>query len=155
MQDTASTADWEADREITATRLIDAPRDLVFQMWIDPEHVGNWWGPRGFTVTTYEIDVRPGGVWRFVMHGPDGTDYQNKIVYVEIDRPEKLVYDHVSGPHFQATVRFAEESGKTRVSVRMLFESAKLRDQVAREFGAVEGLSQHLERLAEQVATRV
>ena len=146
MQDATSTA----DREISATRLIDAPRSLVFQMFTDRDHIGNWWGPHGFRTTTYEMDVRPGGVWRFVMHGPDGTDYQNKIVYVEITPPERLVYDHVSGPHFQTTVLFEEEEGKTRLSMRMLFETAKLRDQVIREFGAADGLVQTLSRLAEQ-----
>ena len=95
------------------------------------------------------MDVRPGGVWRFVMHGPDGVDYQNKIVYEEVVEPERLVYNHVSGPHFQATAIFADEAGKTRLTVRMVFESAALRDKVATEFDAVEGLSQTLERLAE------
>jgi uncharacterized protein YndB with AHSA1/START domain len=146
MQDAVSTA----DREISATRLIDAPRSLVFQMFTDRDHIGNWWGPQGFRTTTYEMDVRPGGTWRFVMHGPDGTDYQNHIVYVEISPPERLVYDHVSGPRFQAVVLFAEEEGKTRLTMRMLFETAKLRDQVIREFGAAEGLVQTLGRLAEQ-----
>lgn len=70
-----------ADREVRVTRVINAPRDLVFELWVDPKHVGNWWGPKGFTVTTHAIDVRPGGVWRFVMHGPDGTDYPNEITY--------------------------------------------------------------------------
>ena len=68
-----------ADRELVAVRVFDAPRPLVFQAWTDPAHIANWWGPRGFTTTTYAMDVRPGGVWRFCMHGPDGRDYQNKI----------------------------------------------------------------------------
>jgi len=138
--------------QITATRIFDAPRDLVFQMWTEPEHISKWWGPKGFTSTIYEMDVRPGGVWRFVMHGPDGRDYQNKIVYVEVVRPERLVYDHVSYPLFRATATFDEQDGKTRVSMRMVFESAALRDQVAKEFGAVEGLDQTLERLREHLA---
>src|SRR6478735_6105977 len=91
----------EESREIVASRVFDAPRDLVFKMWTDREHAGNWWGPKGFRTTIHEMDVRPGGVWRFVMHGPDGRDYQNKIVYVEVVRPERLVYDHVSGPVFR------------------------------------------------------
>jgi len=141
-----------ADREITATRVINAPRELVFKMWTDPKHVAQWWGPNGFTNTIYEMDVRPGGVWRFVMHGPDGVDYQNKIVFVEVVEPERLVYSHVSGPQFQATVTFDEQGDKTRLSVRMLFESATLRDKVAKEFGAVEGLGQTLGRLEAYVA---
>src|SRR4051794_37608696 len=116
----AKSASNTPDREISATRIFDAPRDLVFQMWTDPQHIGNWWGPNGFTITLYEMDVRPGGVWRFVMHGPDGRDYQNKIVYVEVVKPERLVYDHVSGPLFRATVNFAEEGRKTRLNMQML-----------------------------------
>src|SRR5438132_1220647 len=139
-------------RLITATRVFDAPRELVFDMWTDPKHIARWWGPNGFTNTIEVMDVRPGGVWKFVMHGPDGRDYDNKIVYVEVVRPERLVYDHVSGPLFHATVTFADEGGKTKVDVRMLFESAALRDKVAEEFGAVEGLQQTLNRLGEELA---
>jgi uncharacterized protein YndB with AHSA1/START domain len=140
-----------SDREIVATRVFDAPRELVFQMWTDPQHISNWYGPRGFTTTTHEMDVRPGGVWRHVMHGPDGTDYPNEIVYLEVVKPERLVYDHVSEPPFQTTVTFAERDGKTEVTARMLFESATLRNKVATEHHAVEGLHQTLERLAEQL----
>jgi uncharacterized protein YndB with AHSA1/START domain len=140
-----------SDREIVATRVFDAPRELVFKMWTDPEHVAKWWGPKGFTNTIYEMDVRPGGVWRFVMHGPDGVDYQNKIVYIEIVKPERLVYSHVSGPQFQMTVTFAEQGCKTKVTALMLFESATLRDNVIKQFGAVEGLNQTLERLGERL----
>ena len=113
-----------SDREIVATRIFDAPRELVFQMWTDPKHIGNWWGPKGFTTTIHEMDVRPGGVWRFIMHGPDGRDYQNKIVYLETAKPERLVYDHVSGPLFRMTVTFTAQAGKTKVMARMVFETA-------------------------------
>src|SRR4029079_5782761 len=102
-----------AQNEIAATRVFDAPRELVWRMWTDPDHVIHWWGPNGFTNTIHEMDVRPGGVWRFVMHGPDGVDYQNKIIFREVVRPERLVYDHVSGPKFHVTVTFAEQAGKT------------------------------------------
>lgn len=136
------------DREIVATRVFKAPRELVFRMWTEPEHVARWWGPNGFTTTIHEMDVRPRGVWRFVMHGPDGRDYQNKIVYVEVTPPERLVYDHVSGPKFHVTVSFAEQGEQTKVTVRMLFDTAAQRDYTVREFGAVEGLHQTLGRLA-------
>jgi uncharacterized protein YndB with AHSA1/START domain len=141
-----------SDREIVATRVFDAPRELVFKMWTEPEHIAQWWGPRGFTTTIHEMDVRPGGVWRFVMHGPDGADYQNKIVYLEIVEPERIVYDHVSGPKFRSTATFEDLGGKTRLTVRMLFETAALRDKVAKEFGAVEGLDQTIDRLGDLLA---
>ena len=97
-----------ASREITATRVFDAPRELVFDAWTDPVHISNWWGPVGFTTTTKRMDVRPGGVWEHVMHGPDGVNYENTIVYVELARPGRLVYDHLSAPHFRSTSTFED-----------------------------------------------
>jgi uncharacterized protein YndB with AHSA1/START domain len=141
-----------SDREILVTRVFDAPRALVFKLWTDPKHVAHWWGPNGFTITNYEMDVRPGGVWRFVMHGPNGVDYQNKVVYREVLEPARLVYSHVSGPQFEMTVTFDEDGGKTKLTARMLFESAALRDKTIKEFGAVEGLKQTLGRLGEHLA---
>ena len=79
-------------RSISATRLFDAPADLVFDMWTDPKHLANWWGPRGFTITTHEFSFKPGGTWRFIMHGPDGRDYKNEIVFREIARPKRITY---------------------------------------------------------------
>lgn len=138
-----------AGREIITTRTFDAPRDLVFSVWIEPQHVINWWGPNGFTNTIHEMDVRPGGIWRFVMHGPDGNDYNNKIVYVEIKRPEKLVYDHVSGPLFRSVVTFEEENGKTTVTMQGVFQSAEDLEKVVKQFNAIEGAKQHIARLGE------
>jgi len=83
----AGSAHAASDREIVTTRVVDAPRELVFRAWTEPEHVGQWWGPNGFTSTIQEMDVRPGGVWRLVMHGPDGTDYPNESIYLEVVRP--------------------------------------------------------------------
>jgi uncharacterized protein YndB with AHSA1/START domain len=143
-----------ADREIVATRVFDAPRELVFDAWTDPKHIARWWGPRGFTTTIHEMAVKPGGVWRFIMHGPDGVDYRNEVVYTEIVRPERLSYDHVSGPQFHMTVTFAEQGKKTKLTARMVFDSAAQRDKVAKEFGAVEGLSQALERLGDHLANK-
>jgi uncharacterized protein YndB with AHSA1/START domain len=83
-----------SDRDLVIERIFDAPRQMVFDAWTDPETIGQWWGPRGFTTTVHEMDVRPGGVWRFTMHGPDGTDYPNRVVYDEVVAPERLVYTH-------------------------------------------------------------
>jgi len=99
------------------------------------------------------MDVRPGGVWRFVMHGPDGVDYPNKIVYNEVVRPERLAYSHVLEPHFDVTVNFAEQGDQTKLTLTMVFESAELRDKVAEEFRALEGVNQTLDRLEELVKT--
>jgi uncharacterized protein YndB with AHSA1/START domain len=154
IKDTATVS----DREIVITRVFDAPRDLVFQVWTDPQHVGSWWGPTGFTTTTHEIDVRPGGVWRFIMHGPNGVDYPNKIVYLEIVKPERLVYDHGDDGdlvQFRVTVTFADQDGKTRLTMRSLFASAAARDRVVTEYHAIEGGNQTLDRFGEHLAKTV
>ena len=140
-----------ADREIVATRVFDAPRELVFQMWTDPRHVAQWWGPNGFTSTIQEMDVRPGGAWRLVMHGPDGTDYPNKSIFVEVVRPERIVYDHLSSPKFRSTATFDDEGGKTVLTMRAVFKTAAAREFVARERGAVEGGQQTIARLDRSV----
>jgi uncharacterized protein YndB with AHSA1/START domain len=146
-----------ADREIVTSRVFDAPREVVFNAWIDPEQVAQWWGPRGFTNTILEMDVRPGGVWRFIMHGPDGVDYPNKIVFIETVAPVRLVYTHSddgespSNP-FHVTVTFEEQGGKTRLTMRAVFMTAEERDKVITEFGALEGAVQHLDCLEEHLA---
>lgn len=141
-----------ADREIVTTRVVDAPRERVWRAWTDRAQVAQWWGPNGFTSTIHEMDLRPGGVWQFVMHGPDGVDYKNNSIFEEIVRPERLVYTHVSGPKFQATATFDEHGGKTTVTTRMLFDTAAERDRTVKVFGAVEGARQTLERLNQHVA---
>lgn len=145
------------DREIAAVRVFDAPRDLVWKVWTDPEHVVKWWGPNGFSTTTHSMEVKPGGVWRFVMHGPDGRDYQNKITYIEVVKPERLVYKHggdkeVEPVNFQVTVTFREQGGRTRLDMRSVFPSANARDYVIKTYGAFEGMKQHLGRLGEYLA---
>ncbi len=141
------------DREIIITRLVDAPRERVFDAWTDREHIAQWWGPRGFTSTVSEMDVQPGGVWRYAMHGPDGLDYRNKAVYIEVAKPERLVYHHgddAAGDRgrFHVAVTFAEEDKRTEVTMRMLFDSAAECERM-KELGAVEGGNQTLERLEE------
>jgi uncharacterized protein YndB with AHSA1/START domain len=145
----ARAAAGASDVEIVATRDFDAPRELVWAVWTDPRHVARWWGPRGFTNTIERMDVRPGGAWRFVMHGPDGRSYDNEHRYVELVPPERIVMDHVSGPVFRMTATFEERGRKTRVTMRMTFASAAERDRAVRELHADEGLGQNLEKLGE------
>lgn len=152
MSATASTS----DREIVITRVVDAPRERVFEAFTTPEQVSQWWGPNGFTTTTHEMDARPGGIWRFIMHGPNGTDYPNRIQYIEVVPPERLVYDHDddvdNDPHgFHVTVTFDQEGAGTRITMRTLLGSAEERKRVE-EFGAIEGGNQTLARLAEFLA---
>jgi uncharacterized protein YndB with AHSA1/START domain len=147
-------------RAIIGTRVLDAPRTLVFAAWSDPKHLAQWWGPNGFTTTTHEFDFRAGGVWRFVMHGPDGRDYQNRITFDEIVAPERIVYRHGGGGdvepvQFNTTVVFEDLGGRTRVIWRGVFPSAEERARVIKEYGADTGLVQTMERLANYVAAAV
>ncbi len=139
-----------ADRDIVTTRVLNAPRERVFKAWTDPDQLVHWWGPKGFTNTFHEFDLRPGGIWRFVMHGPDGVDYQNKSVFVEVVNPERIIFDHVSGPRFQVVVSFGEQSGKTELTFRMRFESAAECDKV--KAFAIEAKEQNFDRLEAQLA---
>jgi len=144
--------------DLVISRVFDAPRELVFKAWTEPAMLLRWWGPRGFTNTFHEIDVRPGGTWRFIMHGPDGVDYPNLIVFDEVIRPERLVYTHGSGVEgdpgtFNVTATFEEQGDKTLLTLRMLFPTIEERDRVVNEHGALEGARQTLERLAEHLAT--
>src|ERR1043165_8772141 len=118
-----------SEREIVLSRTIEAPRAMVFEAWTDPAQVVQWWGPTGFRTTTQKMEVKPGGVWRFCMHGPDGRDYENLITYLEVVRPEKLVYKHgghveVEPVNFHVTVMF-DEAGprRTKVTLTLTFPS--------------------------------
>ncbi|MGC2191486.1 MAG: SRPBCC family protein [Candidatus Dormiibacterota bacterium] len=138
------------DRQLMVSRLLPAPPDRVFKMWTNREHVGKWWGPTGYSITVDQMDVRPGGTWRFTMHGPDGTDYPNSIVYDEVDPPQRLVYTHLA-PRFQMTVTFDEMMGLTALTMRLVFGSSHERDVTTEKFHAQEGAEQTLERLAQLV----
>ena len=120
-----------ADGDIVSTRLFPAPREQVFRAITDPAQLARWWGPHGFTSTFHEFDLRPGGAWRFVMHGPDGAEYPMTNRFVEIDEPERIVIDHVQESHdFRLTMELAEEAGGTRLTWRMRFASAEEAERV-------------------------
>lgn len=148
-----------AKREMRLSRTLAAPRELVWKVWTDPNHVGNWWGPDGFTTTTYEIDVRPGGIWRYDMHGPDGRVYPNRVQYLEVIEPERLVYAHSGDEHvpepirFHTTVTFVDQGGSTRLTMRSLFPTADELARVIREYKADSGAVQHLANLAKYLET--
>ncbi len=110
--------------EVLTTRLLDAPPERVFAAWTDPAQLTRWWGPSGFTSTFLEHDPRSGGVWRFVLHGPDGRDYKNHGVFTEMLAPRRIVFDHQSGPVYRATFDFEAVGEQTRVTWHMRFENA-------------------------------
>lgn len=155
----ASLVNLDNPVEITICRMFSAPRELVWRAWTDPQHVGRWWGPAGFTTTTHAMDARPGGSWRYTMHGPDGTDYPCRIDYLELEAPSRLTY-RLGGEgsnnaiSFHTTVVFEQvDDQRTKVTMRSVFPTAEARQFVIENFGAVEGGKQHLANLADHLAT--
>lgn len=144
-----------ADREIVVTRLIDAPRDLVFAAFTEQEHIEQWWAPKG--AVTHEMDVKPGGVWRYSQPAHNGSSMTFEIKFIELDRPTRLVYDYgadgANAPEpVRTTVIFEEEDGKTKVTLQLLFATAVERKQAVK-YGAIVGAMQALENLADYLAT--
>lgn len=138
--------------ELYITRLYDAPVKMVWDAWVDPEQVAKWWGPRGFTLTTHSKDVRTGGTWDYIMHGPDGTDYPNYTKYHEVEKYSRLVYDHggtrTTPPMFRVTVLFTEIKGKTKMEMTMGFVSPEAAAE-AEKFIKKAGGNSTWDRLAE------
>lgn len=144
-------------RGIRLTRLFDAPPERVFKVWSDPRHLDAWWGPHGFRNETHSMEFKPGGAWRYTMHGPDGVDYPNRIAYHEIKPASRLRYTHDSGEEndpgaMQVIVTFEAEQGGTRVTMHTEFPSADMRDKIIQEYNAIEGGQQTFERLAVYLA---
>jgi len=156
--DAAKASHIPAEREVTITRVYDAPRRVVFQAWIDPKHLQRWWGPKSFTNPVCEVDARIGGAWRIVMRAPNGEEYPAVGIYQEIVEPERLVFTNnaidkngniiIEG---FTTVTFAEENGKTKLTLqtrgvaRVPYAAAYLQGMEA-------GWTQSLQRLAEEIS---
>lgn len=139
-----------SDREIVVSRLLDAPRELVFRMFTDPIHLAQWWGPHGYTNPVCELDVRPGGTWRNVMRASSGAEFPTLFVYREIVEPERIVYHNggVAGavPPSLVTITFQEQGAQTLLTVQSLFSSTADRDNV-QQLGHAVGMTQSFERL--------
>lgn len=138
--------------EIRITRVYDAPVKAVWEAWVDPKQAAQWWGPRGFTLTTHSKDLKPGGHWTYTMHGPDGTDWPNKTIYHEVEKYAKLVYDHGGNddrpPLFRVTVTFAEDKGKTTMDMWMTLPTPEAAEET-RKFIKKAGGDGTWDRLAE------
>lgn len=140
-------------------RYYDAPIDLVFEAWSDPKHLAEWWGPDGFTLTTNSIDFSNGGVWDFIMHGPDGTDFKNRVQFLEIDRPNKLMYKHLgvdgdtADVNFHTVITFERSGEGTNLTMVQDFFTEEQLNFVNDKYGAIEGGIQHAENLAKYLAT--
>ncbi|WP_018255532.1 SRPBCC family protein [Salinispora mooreana] len=144
------------DREIVVSRLIDAQPELVFEAFTEVEHLSRWWGPVGFTTTTHSFEFRESGVWDYVMHGPDGTDYPQWITWTEIVPPKRITLLHGTSrddPNtFESILDFTPHGAATRIVMRSIFPTRHQRDRVVLEFHAIEGGEQTLGKLAAHVA---
>ena len=144
---------WALEREIVLCRVINAPRERVFAAWTDPNQITQWFGPAGFKTETLECDIRPGGRWRFIYTGPDGTKWDNRMQFLRIEAPRLIEIEHGSDKdndpaRFHVTVTFDVQSdGKTVLTMRQLHPTAEQRDAVI-GFGAVELGYQTLDKLA-------
>jgi uncharacterized protein YndB with AHSA1/START domain len=155
----------ETDRErrvLTFERVFDAPRELVFRAFTEPKRLAEWFGPKGWTLTECDVDLKPGGEWRYCMRGPNGETSRGKSVYREIKSPERLVYTDVftdeayneapNMPHMLITVTFEDEGGKTRLRMRSDYGSLEELDQVM-AMGMLQGMEETFERLDQHLAS--
>jgi len=144
------------DREIVISRVIGAPQELVFEAFTQVRHLSRWWGPEGFTTTTRSFEFRVGGEWDFVMHGPDGTDYQEWITWREIVPPERIALLHGESrddPNaFESVLTFEQAGEQTRIMMHTVFPTRELRDEAVEKYHAIEGGEQTLRNLAAYVA---
>ncbi|MEV6929543.1 SRPBCC family protein [Dactylosporangium sp. NPDC051485] len=152
----ARQATGAADREIVISRVIDAPRELVFEVFTEVRHLSRWWGPEGFSTTTRSFEFRVGAVWDFVMHGPDGTDYSEWITWTEIVPPERIALLHGESrddPNaFESVLTFEPDGRATRIVMHTVFPTKELRDDAVEKYHAIEGGQQTLSNLAAYVA---
>lgn len=138
---------------IYQSRLIKGSKEKVFDAWINPHLLEKWYGPSGFTLTSTEVNIQAAGYWRFVFHGPDGKDYPNVIKFIEIEKPDLLIYIHtddngVKSPHhFRTEVSFTKLDNDTKVEMTSIFDSVDDVQYVIQHFNALEGGKETLERL--------
>ncbi len=142
----------DATPELVFEHLFNAPAKAVFRAWTDPKRLVQWWGPHGFRTTIQSMDVRVGGTWSYVLHGPDGVQYPNTAVYEVLEPPHRLIFrntgGHVQDKHLTCRMiaTFVEIQEQTQVTLRMQFQSI-VRLENAKQWGAVEGGKQSFERL--------
>lgn len=150
-----TTVTTPSEREIVSERVFDAPRDRVFAAYTDPELIPQWWGPRGTTTIVDQMDVRPGGSWRFVGRDPDGSETAFRGTYREVTPPERIVqtfeWEGMPGHVVVETATFEDLGGRTRVTAQSLFHTSEERDGML-DSGMERGLTETHDRLAELLA---
>jgi uncharacterized protein YndB with AHSA1/START domain len=149
MQNEKNSSFRQEGNQLIHTRLLNAPRELVWEVWTEPEHTKQWWGPDGFTLTHRSMEVEKGKFWKFIMHG-HGQDYDNKIEYLEVIKPVSLSYKHgdeTDTLSFMVYVTFEEAGKKTLLTMRSVFESEEIIEELKKKVNAVEGGKQTLNRM--------
>lgn len=160
LETTSDVPEVAAANEIVITRVFAAPRAMVWGALAGPWQVGQWWGPKGFTTTMQEMDLRPSGKWRLVMHGPDGTNYPNEMTVTDVVPLQRIGLEVTGGRegaprlHFHQTMTFNDEAGGTRFTIRITFATAEERGRNVRDYGSIEGGKQMMERLGAYLAER-
>lgn len=134
------------NRELQTTRIFKAPINLMWEVWTNPEHIVNWWGPNGFTSTIHKMDFQEGGEWKLTLHGPDGTTYPNRSIYKEIIPFKKIVFEHFN-PHFITTVLFEAKGEETQIEWTLLFDTVEMYEIIVKAHKADEGQKQNIEKL--------
>jgi uncharacterized protein YndB with AHSA1/START domain len=137
-----------SDRELRLSRVLDAPVELVWEVWTQPDHIAHWWGPNGCTTTIDLMDLRPGGEWHMVMHLSNGTDHVNRMVFREVVPFKRIVYDHINGMRFTVTIELEARGPKTLLNWHALFETAEQFIEMLKTFKGNEGLKQTVEKLS-------
>jgi len=132
-------------------KTFEAPIDLMWKVWTDPEHIVNWWGPDGFSTTIHKIDFQEGGEWKLTLHGSDGTNYPNRSIFIEIITRKKIVFEHFN-PHFITTVIFESTGAETQVDWTLLFDSAEMCETIIKAHKAEEGQKQNIEKLEKYIS---
>jgi uncharacterized protein YndB with AHSA1/START domain len=137
-----------SERQIITTRVFNAPRKIVFSAWTNPDLLTQWWGPKGFTSTFHQFELKQGGVWKYTQHGPNGGNYENESVFVKIEEPERIIIDHVSPPHFLLTASFEEvDENKTRLVFEQAFDTVEEYNKI--KVFAVDANEENMDRLEE------
>lgn len=147
------------DNKVIYKRYFDVPVDLAFEAWSSHKHLSRWWGPDGFSLTTKSMDFSNGGIWDFIMHGPDGHDYKNKIQFVDIKKPHYINYKHLGDGEgakdvdFQSKITFEKAGKGTNITMEQIFPSKEELERVNKKYGAIEGAKQHIGNLGKYLET--
>jgi uncharacterized protein YndB with AHSA1/START domain len=142
-----------AERELVFSRTINAPVDLVWEVWTKAEHIQHWWGPDGFTNSILRMEMRTGGEWDFIMHSPEGISYTHQAIFRKVVKNKLIIYEQLTDPKYLATVKFENRGGKTDFYWQLLFESHEYLVEVVKTFKVDPGLAQTAERMINYLST--